>query len=66
MLDLEGADGPGDVAICGTERQVERQLRDVAALGVSDVLAAIYPVGDDPRASVTRTRALVTSLVGTI
>jgi 5,10-methylenetetrahydromethanopterin reductase len=66
MLDLEGADGPGDVVICGPEAHVERQLRAYASLGVSDVLASIYPVGEDAEASVARTRAFLTSLVGKI
>ncbi|HEV2123177.1 MAG TPA: LLM class flavin-dependent oxidoreductase [Chloroflexota bacterium] len=66
MLDLEGVEEPGDVAICGTEAQVERQLRAVAALGATDVLATIYPVGEDAPISVARTRTFLKSLVGTL
>ena len=66
MLDLEGAAGPGDVAICGTEAQVEHQLRVYAGLGVDDLLASIYPVGEDAAESVARTRSFLTSLVGKI
>jgi 5,10-methylenetetrahydromethanopterin reductase len=65
-LDLEGAAGPGGVAICGPEAHVERQLRDYASLGASDLLAAIYPVGEDAAGSVARTRAFLTNLVGRI
>ena len=64
MFALEGASGPGDVAVCGPEARVERQLRAYAALGASDVLAAIYPVGPDPAASEARTYALLKRLVG--
>ena len=66
MLDLEGAAGPADVAVCGTEAQVEQQLRAYASLGASDALVLPYPVGEDADASLARTRALLTSLVGRI
>jgi F420-dependent oxidoreductase-like protein len=63
MLDREGAEGPADVAVVGDEASVGEQLRHLAAIGVTDFLAAPFPVGSDPRASVERTRALLMKLV---
>jgi len=51
MLDLEGAGRPGDVAIVGTPEQVEAELAELAAAGVTDLLANPIPVGPDPEAS---------------
>lgn len=66
MLDVESAPGPGAVAITGTESDVERQVRGLATAGATDLLAQIYPVGDDADASRSRTRDLLRSLVGKI
>lgn len=66
VLDLEQAAGPSDVAIVGDEASVERQIRDLASAGATDFFAPIFPAGDDARASVARTRALIQSLVGKI
>lgn len=64
MLNIEGAAGPADVAIVGSERAVEKQLRDVASAGATDFLAGMFPTGDDNRASLERTRELLKGLVG--
>lgn len=66
MLDLEGNKDPGDIVVVGDEREVERQLRGLADLGTTDLLASIFPVGDDPEASAARTRALLRELVGKV
>ena len=66
LLDIEGVDGPGGIAIVGNEAEVERQLRSFADGGATDLLASIFPVGPDPQASVSRTRELLKSLVGKI
>lgn len=66
MLDLEGVDGAADVAVVGNEAEVERQLRAFGDAGATDLLAAIFPVGDDPDSSTVRTRALLKSLVGRV
>jgi 5,10-methylenetetrahydromethanopterin reductase len=60
MLDREGAAGPGDVAITGTEDQVTARLADLAEAGVTDFLAGEYVRGEEQR----RTRALLKSLAG--
>ncbi|HEU4758619.1 MAG TPA: LLM class F420-dependent oxidoreductase, partial [Dehalococcoidia bacterium] len=66
MLDIEGAAGPADVAIIGDEAEVERQVRAVASAGATDLLAAMFPDGKDEAASLSRTRALLKSLVGRV
>jgi F420-dependent oxidoreductase-like protein len=64
MLNIEGAAGPAEVAIVGNEREVEGQLRGIAAAGATDFLADMFPVGDDASASLGRTRALLKTLIG--
>ena len=66
MLDIEGVDGPGDIAVVGDEAEVTRQLRALADAGATELLAAILPVGDDVEASGARTWALLKSLLGKI
>jgi F420-dependent oxidoreductase-like protein len=58
MLDREGAENPGDVAIVGNEAAVGTQLRSLADAGVTEFVAA--PFGS--REERTRTRALLASL----
>lgn len=64
VLDIEGVNGPADVAVLGNESQVEQQLRGLAAAGATDFLAAIFPVGEDAAASMSRTWTLLKSLNG--
>lgn len=59
MLDIEGAAGPGDVAIVGDEATVGRQIRALGDIGVTDFVAASFGQGDDAK----RTRALLRELV---
>jgi F420-dependent oxidoreductase-like protein len=66
VLDVEGAEGPADVAIVGSEAEVEAGIRAVAAAGATDFLAASFPVGDDPKASLDRTRACLKGLIGKV
>ena len=66
MLDIEGADGPAEVAVVGSEAEVERQLRGYAESGATDILAMIFPVGSSEEASSERTWSLLRSLVGRI
>ena len=70
MLDIEGASGAADVAIVGDEAEVERQLREYAEAGATDILATIFPVGNEAggewQASTDRTWSLLRSLVGRI
>src|ERR1700739_4423659 len=47
MLDREGAAGPGDVAIVGTEDSVAEQISALADAGVTDFVAGEYAGGDE-------------------
>ena len=66
MLDIEGAESPAEVAIIGDETEVETRLRALSSAGATDFLASIFPTGDDPEASTSRTRALLKSLIGKV
>jgi F420-dependent oxidoreductase-like protein len=55
MLDLEGAAGPGDVAIVGDESAVEKELQRLADAGATEFCAAIFGTKEQR----TRTRDLL-------
>ena len=59
MLDREGAQGPADVAIVGSEDDVADQITAMAECGVTDFVAAEFATGDDR----TRTRKLLKALI---
>jgi F420-dependent oxidoreductase-like protein len=63
VLDHEGAAGPADVVVVGTEGDVERQLRAFASAGATDFLAALFPADDT---AIARTHALLKGLVGRV
>jgi 5,10-methylenetetrahydromethanopterin reductase len=65
ILDVEGG-GPGDVAVCGTEASVERQIRGFADAGATDFVCSVFPASDDTQASLDRTRSYLNSLVGKV
>ena len=52
MLDREGAGGPADVAIVGTEDEVKAQVRRLADMGTTDFCGAPFGSADEIRASV--------------
>lgn len=56
MMDLEGADGPADVAIVGDEDHVRAELARFAAAGTTDFSALEFTLNDDDR---IRTRTLL-------
>jgi F420-dependent oxidoreductase-like protein len=60
MLDREGAQGPGDVAITGDEGSVEAQIRALEDAGVTAFVAGEFARGDEQR----RTRDLLKRLAG--
>lgn len=64
LLDIEGVEGPSEVAVVGNEAQVERQLRAFASAGATEFMASMLPVGEDAEGSLARTRSLLGSLVG--
>jgi F420-dependent oxidoreductase-like protein len=59
MLDKEGAEGPGDVAIAGDEDAVAAQIGALADAGVTDFVAA--EIGDAEDRS--RTRSLLKAVI---
>jgi F420-dependent oxidoreductase-like protein len=63
ILEIGGATSPADAAIVGDEASVRLQLQSLLDAGATDIWAAPFPVGDDPRASLRRTRDLLKELV---
>ena len=61
MLDREGAEGPGDVAIVGDEASLRAQLRSFADAGVTEFSAACFPTDDG---AVKRTTEFLISELG--
>jgi 5,10-methylenetetrahydromethanopterin reductase len=59
MLDREGAEGPGDVALIGDEDAVAAKITGLAEAGVTDFIGAQYARGEDQQ----RTRKLLLSLL---
>ncbi|MGI8653504.1 MAG: hypothetical protein ACR2I7_11990, partial [Geodermatophilaceae bacterium] len=47
VLDREGAAGPGAVAIIGDQDAVVQQIRGLAAVGVTDFVAAEFARGEE-------------------
>jgi hypothetical protein len=64
ILDLGNAADPADAAIVGDEAAVTAAIQSLFDAGVTDVWAAIFPVGADASASRRRTRDLLAGLVG--
>jgi 5,10-methylenetetrahydromethanopterin reductase len=60
MLDAEGATGPADVALVGTEDEVTAQVGVLAEAGVTDFVAVEFARGADA----ARTRAFLRGLLG--
>ena len=61
MMDLEGADGPADVAIIGDEDEVAAGLAAFAAAGATDFGAVEFTLNDE---DAVRTRALLRQVHG--
>jgi 5,10-methylenetetrahydromethanopterin reductase len=59
MLDREGAAGPADVAIVGTEDEVSAQVRRFADIGATDFVGAPFGTVDEIKASVASLAGLV-------
>ncbi|MDQ3715226.1 MAG: TIGR03564 family F420-dependent LLM class oxidoreductase [Actinomycetota bacterium] len=60
MLDREGAAGPGAVAIIGDQDAVVQQIRGLAAVGVTDFVAAEFARGEEAE----HTREVLGELAG--
>ncbi len=61
VLDVEGVAGPESVAVVGSEKEVEAEIRALAASGVTDFNASPFPVDGD-RGSIGRTFELLAGL----
>ena len=61
MLDREGAAGPEDIAITGTESEVVDRIRVLADIGVTDFAAVEFPGNPDEAAA---TRVAVKAAMG--
>jgi 5,10-methylenetetrahydromethanopterin reductase len=59
MLDREGAGGPADVAIVGTQAEVQAQVRRLADIGATDFCGAPFGTVDQIRASVGALAGLI-------
>jgi 5,10-methylenetetrahydromethanopterin reductase len=65
LLDREGAESPGALAVTGDEAAIGKQLRRLADAGVTELWPIIFPVGDDPGRSRRETWALLRELATT-
>ena len=63
ILQIGGADHAADAAVVGNEASVRAQLQALIDAGATDLWAAVFPVGEDRRASVRRTTDLLRELV---
>jgi len=63
MLDAGAGENPEDVVLVGTTAAVGARLERWAELGVTDVVFAPFPLKDDPRGSLERTRDALAGLV---
>ncbi|MYE10353.1 MAG: TIGR03564 family F420-dependent LLM class oxidoreductase [Gammaproteobacteria bacterium] len=63
QLDAEGLGEAGEIAVVGSEQQVTDQLQAFFDAGATEVIASVYPAGDDSRGSFARTHALLESLL---
>ena len=61
VLDVEGAADASNLAIVGSAAEVERQVRHIASIGVTDFNATVFPVEGDPTAT-ARTYELMAAL----
>jgi alkanesulfonate monooxygenase SsuD/methylene tetrahydromethanopterin reductase-like flavin-dependent oxidoreductase (luciferase family) len=61
MLDREGAGGPADVAIVGSEPEIRAEIRHLADIGVTDFCGAPFGSADEIKASIGAIAASVGS-----
>jgi hypothetical protein len=65
VLDIEGVEGPSEVAVIGNEEALRRQLEEFAAGGATDFMANIF-AGEDDGETGPRTYAALKELVGKV
>ena len=59
MLDREGVEGPVDVAIVGTESEVQSRIRHLADIGTTDFIGAPFGSADEVNATVAAMAGLI-------
>jgi F420-dependent oxidoreductase-like protein len=62
ILEIGGKASPAEAAIVGDEATVRWELQRLVDAGATDIWAAPFPVGDDRRGSLRRTRELLIEL----
>ncbi len=62
MLDAEGLESPGEIAIAGDESAIEASIRSLASAGVTDFNAALFPFGPDPKQTMSRTQEFLAEI----
>jgi len=62
MLDEEGLEGPGEIAMIGDEKTLEAGIQQLASAGVTDFNANVIPDGVDRDGSMQRTRDFLADL----
>ena len=65
VLDIEGVEGPSEVAVVGNEDGLRRQLEEFSSAGATDFIANIFSIDDDGEAG-ARTYAALRGLVGRV
>jgi F420-dependent oxidoreductase-like protein len=65
MLDREGVAGPADVAIVGSEREVERQLTALENAGATDLCASVFGSAEQKERGYALLRSMVAHGRGT-
>ncbi len=65
VLDIEGVEGPSEVAVVGNEASLRRQLEEFAAVGATDFMANIFAASQDGETA-QRTYAALKDLVGKV
>ena len=65
VLDIEGVEGPSEVAVVGNEDGLRRQLEEFSAGGATDFIANTFSIGGDGEAG-ARTYAALRDLVGRV
>ena len=61
MLDREGVDGPADVAIVGTESEVQSRIRQLEDIGATEFIGEPFGTADEVKATVSAMAGLVGS-----
>ena len=65
VLDIEGVEGPSEVAVVGNEDSLRRQMEEFADAGATDFIANIFAAGADGETG-ERTYAALRDLVGRV